>query len=87
MSLGVLRMWSTWAAGEEMGTGSKRGTKGLRKCSIKCSSPRVWKGKVTDGKERLGFKKDWEDLISLFRGLGIARTASGGTGLLKIMGK
>lgn len=82
MSLGVLRMWSTWAAGEEMGTGNKRGTKGLRKCSIKCSSPRVWKEKKGWVSKRIG-----KALLLCFRGLGIARTASGGTGLLKVMGK
>lgn len=33
--LGTLEMWSTGAAGEEIGIGNRRGTKGLRKCLIK----------------------------------------------------
>lgn len=51
--VGILRMWSTGAAGEEMGIGNRRGIKGLRKCLIKSFEKKGdrWERKV-------GFQKD-----------------------------
>lgn len=65
------------------GNGNRRGTKGLTNCSIKGLEKKGgrWERKV-------GFQKGLgRPYFSVFRGLGIARTASGGTGLVKIMGK
>lgn len=44
--MGILRMWSTGAAGQEMGIESRRGAKGLRKYLIKEKKGDRWERKV-----------------------------------------